>query len=181
MPTQAETDRTFARANQTKLLWPSNKTAKEASARDSEPCLLCNRDFTTAVCKHDSSKEKKFCNQCWAGSRTKCKEMLGLSCTPVIRNLCTLVVLNNEMSVLTEQTPDGKQTLHSINATSWSEAATEFTTALGLACNRVIKLKHPEGSTYKPDTVSVGAGYSRLQTQRRSIATVAATLELGPK
>ena len=152
MPTQAETNKTFARVRQTKLLWSSSKLAKETSARDTSSCLLCNQDFTTAVCKLDPSREKKFCDQCWTGSRAKCKEMLGLSCTPAIHELCTLVVLNSNLSVLSEQTPDGKQTLPSINATNWSEAATEFAVTLGLACSSVIKLRHPEGSTYKPNT-----------------------------
>ena len=84
MPTQAETNKTFARVRQTKLLWSSSKLAKETSARDTSSCLLCNQDFDTAVCKLDLSREKKFCDQCWTGSRAKCKEMLGLSCTPAI-------------------------------------------------------------------------------------------------
>jgi hypothetical protein len=53
--------------------------------------------------------------------------------------------------VLTEQTPNGGQALPSISMIHWSEKASEFTTKLGLECSSLIKLMHPEGSSYKPN------------------------------
>ena len=151
MPTQAETNKTFSRVNQTRLLWPSSKITREANTHATEVCLLCNQDFATSACKHNSNKRKKFCDQCWTDNETKCKEMLGSALTTTTRNRHTLIIFNNEKSVLIEQTPIGGQTLPSISMTRWSEEANEFTAKLGLECSSLIKLMHPEGSSYKPD------------------------------
>ena len=152
MPTQVETNKTFDRVRQTKLLWPTSRMAKEANTHATEVCLLCSQDFATTVCKHNLDERKKFCSQCWADSRAKCKEMLGPALTATAQDCHALIIFNNEMSVLTEQTPNGGQALPVISMIHWSEEASKFTTKLGLECSSLLKLMHPEGSSYRPNT-----------------------------
>ena len=55
------------------------------------------------------------------------------------------------MSVLVEQTPDGKSLVPSVSKKKWTGNAIVFASSLNSEYDKVAQLMHPEDSAFKPD------------------------------
>ena len=55
------------------------------------------------------------------------------------------------MSVLAEQTPDGKSLVPTVSKGNWTHKAIDFASSLNLECDKVVQLMHPEDCAFKPN------------------------------
>ena len=104
-----------------------------------------------------------------------CRQMLSKASA----NYCgtfQLLIFNSEKAVLTTTqlrsvnnfaTAEDKHTLPAITMLGWTEAAIKFAASLGLQCNKIVQLMHPEDSNYKPDVPWVVVTVDAEQSQDR--------------
>jgi len=163
MPSQAAINMTFNRVNQSTLSWPSSKGVIKANqSKKALRCLLCIRGFQADKCERNANKFKKFCDLCWSSRTSKCKALLVEPAATTFQ----LLVFNKALSVLTEQTPDGKSSVPTVSKVNWTDEAMDFCKSLNLECDKVIQLMHPEDSAFKPDIPWVMLTVKNCNSQR---------------
>jgi hypothetical protein len=169
MPSQSAINITFNRVNQTTLSWPSAKEVNKAEQpKESVHCLLCMELFKEDKCKYDANKNKVFCDNCWRSRTKECKAIL----TKTKKNTFQLLIFNKAMSILVEQTRNGKSVVPTVSKQNWTGKAMEFASSLNLETDKVVQLMHPEDSVFKPDIPWVVLTVVNCNSQRELAAAM---------